>query len=388
MRRLDVLLMVLCVGVLGGVAWGEDATPGITMEEAEAWGKAFEGVVRGGDVKAIEGMIDVAGFRRRLFEGLPIKDAEEGGLGLIDQSALSFASFFDLDERESFDLVRVRDVGGEYRVLYRAVTYKGDVSYYCVVLARGDGGEMRAVDVAENTVEPFSSIIVPMVLGKLAEDGALDPYRLNQEQRRWVEHFEIMQMMLNHREDGAYAKAYHAYGELPVVIRENQMLMRQAIYLVGQFDEVAYAALCKRYLELYREDPMTALVLESYLWEIGQYETYIEAVDRLDRYLGGDVWLDVLRGDGYLRTDEIQKAEFCFRRAGAVVPDQTRSYVGLMYVGRFREDYALIAEGMTEIKRILGGDFKDVREMPSLKEFVASEEGKKWLAEHQPAGAE
>ncbi len=393
MRMRKVFVVLMCVGVMGSVAWGQAepteegaAAKKITKAEAEAWGEEFTEMTRDGIGFVADGMINKPAFKRRVFEGLEVLPE---GREFVENLQYRFwfgVQSAGVQEGEYFRVLRVREVDGQWHVLCRHVSGDGELGYHDFVIARDSAGDIRAVDYMGNCSEFHSATIRMSMTIVLARQGYLDVEKLDEKTRLMFENWDAFVKMMELNGSGRVAEAYSAFAALPEGVRHSEMAMPVAIDIAENLESDDAKALVKRYIELNQNDLDPVLEYGSYYLDLEMYDLYFKSIDRLDRHLGGDGYLDLLRGDGYAVQEKYEQAAACYRRAGGVVPELGEAYWGLLRVGLDTTNHVMVAEALTLLKQKAGIAFEDVRHVPALEAFVASEAGKEWIAEHQAEG--
>ncbi len=385
MRKREVLMMVMCVGVMGGVVWGESKP--IERAEAEAWAARFGAAMEGQRGGQIDALLDVGQMFDRSVKGLAgprdfVRGLRQGFMSqpVGQQLAQAIAG-------GSYRFLNMRQERGVWYVRFRLLPGTGGLNYHDVELGRGSGGEVVGVDVKPaSTGEWMSESLRRMWLGALAHNDRTVLDRLRGKDKTWVSHIDEVSALMRFVQTGRHAQALRQYEALPEAVRDMKLVMLSGLMAAGEVDEAKYMVIMNRYERLYAGDPSVVLIsLDLYLMR-KQFDRYFELVDQLDKMVGGDGFLHLYRGSGYLERGDLVKAEAAFAKTIAACPTLEDGYWAMIDLALRTQNHALTAKTLTGMQKHAGVELLDLRTVPEYAGFVASEEGKKWIAEHQAEG--
>ena len=106
-------------------------------------------------------------------------------------------------------------------------------------------------------------------------------------------------------------------------------------------------------------------------------------LDHLDRSVGGDPYLDVLRGTTHAAAGDFEKSVTALERAIAAEPTMENAYFSLVNTTLMFDQHALTAQSLDRITAKFGYTW-ELEDVPDYARFLASEEGKRWLRANRP----
>ena len=380
MRRLDVLVMVLCVGALGGVAWGEEAKPDISLEEAEAWGRRLATAVTTGDWDYVEGALDKKGFLERSTEGVGFSDEKRRAMVQSSMSKPLGVEIFGRARGGPCTYLSARHEDGVCRVWYRIIPSDGGFEYYEMLLARGEDGLIRATDYVWGlTGELGTESRRATWLGILAHERPSIRNGLEGRMKAYVESREVMSRIEELSQRGEKLEALRLFANLPIEQQSHPQNVFSGLNLAREVHPASVDAVYNGYARLNRGDISVDMLAMLHYQHEKSYRAMQAAVDRLDERVGGDPYLDVIRGHGYRAAGELDTARKRYLSAIEREPTLVEPHTALLEMGLVGEDYALVAEMLTALDKLMPGKIRDVRQYSAYAGFVLSAEGKRWL---------
>jgi hypothetical protein len=179
---------------------------------------------------------------------------------------------------------------------------------------------------------------------------------------------------------GHARKALEAYAALPSDVRTLKMFLevrRQAAAGVGKD---AHESALDDFAELYPNDPAMPFVDRDRCYLQRDFEGFRQAVDAMDRMVGGDPYLNVLRANAYVAEGNLPAARKAAEAAVAGEPGLPKTHWTLVDVALLQRDFAEVARTLTRMESQLGVVLRDLRLNPAFADFFASPEGLAWLA--------
>jgi hypothetical protein len=375
-----------------GAAAVADVSGPVTEEGAKKFGADMEAAARAG-----------APAINRLIDWDSLVDASTGGLGVAEKSRQEFKAGIksgidepgefagklasDVAGGGSYDLLHVHEVGGRRRAMFRQIDWEGMVNYQDYILARGADGKVRAVDFDVFSLgEPLSTSYRRVFIALAAHDlrGSLE--RLTSFESDLVKSLDKIEAMGQAQANNQPARVLEIFDQLPPSLKKEKVweLGRiRAALMVG--DEAKYAAALDEFLANHPGDPGADLVSIDASTIKKQYEKALEGVDRLDKAVGGDPYLDTLRGNIYLEWEKPDKARKAGERSIREAPALAPAYTVVVAATLRTKDYDATVATLRQMKKQFGQvHLEKLSDLQGFDEFSKSpqyEEIKKELDE-------
>jgi hypothetical protein len=185
---------------------------------------------------------------------------------------------------------------GEAWPLYRSIGV--GVNYVAFRPGKDAKGKVRAVDMYSFMAGQASSAVMRDLLDTLLERSASENVKLDEKMTR------IRTATLAGKEDEARA----ILATFPPEVRAKKGLMVQRVALSASLPPAEYQQALDEYAKLFPGDPSLDLVAVDGHWLRKDYASSLAAVDRLDRTVGGDPYLDGLRAMLHDQAGDLDKA--------------------------------------------------------------------------------
>jgi len=313
--------------------------PALTEEQSRAVGKAFVAALEDGcDADAIDQMIDADALATRASEvsSLPREDFVEM-LGKVNLGAGMCLRPGQFDQAR---VLRVEADASPHHVLVRR-NGPGGFSYLDL-LVRADDGEARIVDVMLFAAgQHYSESLAD---SREALEGVSNVEMLNNR--------SITARVNNLEAAGKFAEARELLNKLPESVRTSRIVMLRDVLLAARVGPEALDEAQAAFAKKYPDDP--ALLLQSidrYMLQ-KRYDEALAAVDRVDDLVGGDTYLEVIRGNIQRLRGNHEVARGHFEAALQSEPDLAEAHLGLLEVALSTRDYLLAAQSFTALRNL------------------------------------
>lgn len=282
----------------------------------------------------------------------------------------------------SYTLLRVCHVDGQQRVLFRMLS-AGAVNYHEYFLVRYPDGEVAPEDIynylaGERISESMRRrIIIPSV-----ENNRVRSF--SDEDKRAI---LLLNGMIRSIQAEKFAEAITQFQKLPKNVQERKSILimyMQATMQRGEAGEQAYLAAMEKFRRLYPSDASLDLIAIDYFFLKKQFDALVQAIDRLDRSVGGDPYLNVLRGNVYLEAGKFASSRAAYEAAIKAEPNLTEAYwarIALSLTERNHDDTLTWLKTIVE-KRAAGiGDLTTISDYADFVKSPQHTRWQKWYAE-------
>jgi tetratricopeptide (TPR) repeat protein len=361
------------------------ATERPSDDEVQTLIASIESHVDARDIEGFNAEVDWNAILDRALDGLPLKP---GSAAEFRKEILRTATSHDLsiigqifkqlDSGGSLRLLRVRDHEGGFELLYRLIPDTG-VTYYAFRLAKQPNGKVLIVDIYPFiSSEYFSAKIRHGAMAFVEYESRNVWQKLTRREVAFIEHSPTRVKMKKAALAGRFDEAWQLLESLPEEIRYHRSTVSAAVMVGQQIDEGRYAAYLERVRKNYPNDPSLDLTLLDLYGLKKQWNKFQEGLDRLDQMLGGDPYLDVMRGLGYDEEGKHAEAKQAYASAIKALPDEEHVYWFAIASSRNHGEFADMAARLDALAARFGMTFENLETEPVYAEFVKSPEYAEW----------
>ena len=373
-------------GPAPGAAVAKPAGPPVTDEQCKEFADAMKAAVVGNDGQQLAELVDwdaileasTADFAVPVASRKGFIDGAKGSLnqptGPMQQIAKQIGG-----QESRFTFLRVHDgEDGSRRVMFRILA-DGGVNYVDFLLARRPGNRVRAVDLfvfmsSELMSKTLRRAFVPVAAH--ANRGVLE--RLAGSEGEFMKNLPTIEKMNASLRDGRPKEVLAAYKTLPPGLRKDKNFQLMRLRAAQAVDEGEYAAAIEDLRKEHPDDPCIDMIsIDGYTFK-KDYRQAVACVDRLDKAIGGDPYLNVLRANLLLEVPDLDAADRAARAAVAAEPTLVDAYWTRVAVTLKRKDFAETARLLGQITRRFHIQVADLTAQPLYAEFVKSPEYEEW----------
>jgi hypothetical protein len=348
---------ILLVAMLLAACKGEVAPPVVKPIDAAAttaFAEELKGVLIPCDAGRVNALIDYDTMGRIAVAGMP--QAQAVLKGFLDKArSVGFgAGICGTDQRPvAHRYLGLWSKGDESWPLFR-ILVEGNVNYQAYRPGRDKDGKVHIVDYYN------------FMTGELTSDtmrGMFDAMsgKLGQAEKALPVTERMRAAMLK----GDHAAARTAIEQLPSSLRQTKAIMIQDITISQKEPGDAYQRAIESYAARYPGDPSLDLVSLDGLYLRKDYAGALAAVDKIDKAVGGDPYLDSLRANLHAENDDLDKAVHHAKQAVTREPELETLWTTLLGVHVLRKDVAQTLATMDEMGTRFGTQFD--------QEFIASQ---------------
>jgi tetratricopeptide (TPR) repeat protein len=390
-----VCLLVVTAGCNKAAPKPDTPAPGVkgagshpTTEEVQQFADKMTKAVEAADSAEINRLIRLLDLVERSISDFGLSDKQRRSFMHGLSEALPRGTFGDqilkASKDGSYKLLRIHNVDGRQRALFRMLGADGEVSYHDYTLARYPDGEVATEDIyIYLTGEPFSQTMRRLLAPMLESKG----FRGRDAEQ--LKNSETLKAMTQAMRAGKFEQAMAQYHTLPKKVQEEKAILiyyTQAAKKRGEAGERDYLAAMELFRKLYPKDASVDFISIDYFCLKKQFDAATGAIDRLDQAIGGDPYLNLPRGTVHLEAGRFGDARAAYEKAIQLEPELTDAYwvrIGLAVKEKNHTDTLTWLKAIVEKRSV---ELQDLINVPQYAEFVKSPqhtEWQKWYAERR-----
>ncbi len=354
-------------------------------DECLAFARAYEQALVEQDVEAVSSMFDWDAmlkiatantdasekFRQNFITGAK-RGTKQGGLPEVLVNLIR--------QGGSIRLLHVHKVGEGKRVLFRVLLSSGGVNYHDMVVIERPSGKVLAINLyAFASGEMVSQSTRRMFLAAAAHDSRSFLQKLVKSDKEYIKHIDKYGQMMQCVQTGKCKQALAIYDKLPESIREEKTAMWAYLMAAQQVDEKRYLQAIGAFRKAYPNDACLDMVLIDHYLLQGKYDRALKCIEALDKAVGGDPYLNVMRANIYVERKDLANARRLAEQTIEEAPDIVDGYWVLINVTLAERNFGDTAKWLTKIGEEFAIEFEDLTTIPEYAEFVKSPEYQKWM---------
>jgi tetratricopeptide (TPR) repeat protein len=185
---------------------------------------------------------------------------------------------------------------------------------------------------------------------------------------------------------GQFTEAIAHYRKLPEKIQENNWILVTYLgALSRQLDTPAedYRAAVEKFRKLYADEVALGLISIYYYSHRDKYDEALKAVDRLDKAVGGDPFLNVVRGITLAGAKRYKEARVAAEKAIREEPTLEDAYWVRIDVSLRERNYADTLEWLKKMVQACQAPVDNMATDPDYAAFVQSPQYREWQEWYQ-----
>lgn len=356
----------------------------ISDEEAREWGEALIAELQAGQDSTLSKLIDWWALADRATSGIDAPEKFRAGFsqGASNSAGAGFAGQLrkEIKQGASLHLLRIREIEEQPRVLLRLISPGSGVSYQDHALARHADGHVRSVDLfiyvtGETMSEALRRGYFQVALAQKKDLLS----RITGKENLLVKHLNEFQQIAEHIQAERYAEALQVYAGLPAELQKDKFIQVLRLRAAQGAGDVEYRAALEDLEKLAPTDgSLDLLMLDGYFLK-QEYRKAMRCVNRLDKALGGDPYLNVIRANLYEAEGKPEKALSAIQAAIEGEPDLIDPYWTLVTLQLHAHDFDAVVETLNQVSRQFSIQFQDLTQIPEYSEFVMSPQYQEWV---------
>ena len=341
MRALSIVVAITCalVACKSSNPPARKVSPP-TPTEAEAFAKELATKMSPCDSAALNAVLDFDMVITRAVAG---RNIPRGAVKQIKREAPRIGAKFCAELGDaSYTYLRTQTVDGSPQPLFRVITGTA-VNYHQLELDKRDG-VIRAADIylygtGERLSDTFGKLFDSMMETSVRDAG--------QAMRR------VQRLVA--AED--YEQALVALKAMPDKLRRSKPLMLMEVQIASNLDdESKYLAAIEAYGRAFPNDPSLDLVMVDGAYLRKEWDEVLRLVDRLDKRVGGDPYLDLLRAESLGESGKRAEAIALAKQATEAEPTLEQAWWQLLTQQAAARDHASAIATLVVLRDKFGAD--------------------------------
>lgn len=399
-RCLVLLWMAVVLGQVGcqrGVPNAASPAPAmkvtgapITEAEAEEFADRMTQAVAARDAAAIDRLVRMGELGERLVSdlGMPAVQRKaflEGMSNSLQKAGIGQQILKSIEGGGSYKLLRIRTLDGRPRPLFRLIGSDGAFNYHEYTLARHKDGQVGAEDMyvyasAESISQTLRRLIIPTLASRPGMGG------LNKIDPQEVSRLEAFGTMGKAARSGDFKSAVAAYRKLPKKSQEQKPILLMymlATSHLGADGEADCLAAMQLFHDQYPNDAANDFISINFYFLQKRYAAARKSIEELDQTLGGDPFLDVMRGNAWMEEGRFDEARQAMEEAIQKESDLANAYWARITLSLRENKHDDTLLWLQTVVEKCSDEVESLSEVPEYAEFVKSPqhgEWKKWYA--------
>jgi hypothetical protein len=368
-------------------AWGADApanTTEITADQARQFADRVEKTLHAKDASFFQSNFDDAALISKAARGLTISSAGLGGFSSTFKVGAKFSETIVAVEAKGadFHLLNVGVPDQQPRPLFRVLNGPG-VNYIEYELAKSADGQIRMVDMYYfSTGEWISQTAHRLLLSLAASENRNALQKLVGTDNDYVTHLSQILAFEQQSNSGQWQQGLATYGALPTSLQQEKTLMFLWVVDSRQAGDGPYAGAMEAFAKAFPHDPSLMLMQIDALTLKNQYDQAFATINQLDQRVGGDPYLDFLRGSTRIAQGQTAEGKRFITQATVREPRLTKPWFTLIGLALQDKDNAEIARLLEESELKGGISWTKVSTSAVYADFVKSPEYAAWHSTH------
>lgn len=368
-------MVLALVALINPAARGAAAPAAGGVGEYVTMCREIEAAVTTGDGEAFDRYFDLETFLEAVSVGMNPEMRAGFKEGMRQTLRIGRQMHDSLGPSGHYRLLRMHSVNGAPRALFRTVGQQG-LNYHDLVLGRDKAQKVCFTDfyayasgeLMSDTIKHLTAQIVPPQPGQ-----PLDP-----ESAALLRIGEVRQLVAANRG----REAVDLLNTMPAKTQQLKIMQLLRVTAAVQISEPEYMKALESYRKLFGDDPSADLVsLDMHLMK-KSYDQFFAAVDRLDKAVGGDPYLDTMRCAVYVETGDLATARKCADKSATADPKLFEAQDALLTVAIKQKDHPTTVKQLDLMERDFGLKWKDLRTVDMFADFVKSPQYQDWAKRH------
>lgn len=342
----------------------------VSAEELKVFAKKIDSLTQNGGWAEIDQFyFDEAGFADKISKQLNLNATDKAEFleGLTDQGLFARIGL----SVSGFEYLRTHKVKNEQRFICRVLLEEGTINYFDLIVEKKNN-QLKIVDFYSFMFTDYYSNVMGNLLLAAFPDSEFEKASMKE--------FKNLQKMVKAKQTGDFAKAVELYKQLPEKLKQDKVSLGIRLSAAQQVSIEEYKDAIDDYYKYYPNEPgLNLLLIDRYIID-DDYEKALEAVDKTDSIVGGDVYLELYRANINTYLGNYLLSKNSFEKFLAKFPGYIDAYPVYVSILLVYDEYAKAIEVVKNCKENYNFDPLKELSQEDYPEFYASEEYKKYKA--------
>jgi tetratricopeptide (TPR) repeat protein len=277
-------------------------------------------------------------------------------------------------------LLKVRDVSGVPRPLFRTIQQGGLTGYCELIIATGADGKPRVIDgFVYSTGLTLSEFMRLMFMPPEESLKVLNELRAPTPADLMYSK-ESLTKLANLSGEGKHAEAMEHFRKNKAEFRKDKLAFSLALRISALVSAEAHIATFEEFEKEFPGDPAVRFNRSDALKMAGKSDQALEAVDAIDREVGGDPYLDVIRAQILAEAGRMEKAAQAAKRCTDAEPALAEGWYSRVNLLLAKGDWDGSAKLLTEGDRHIKLESSRVSQLSRFDEFKTTKPYEAWMA--------
>lgn len=287
----------------------------------------------------------------------------------------------------TYDFMELKKNNKTVVAVFRMILPGGrGVNYHEYILAKTKSNLVVAADIyVYLTGETLSKSIRRNLITALAESKSAQGVKLSESEQLFVKNISTVKELTTAVSSNKSTEARELLLKLPATMRKDKAV--QSLMLTTYRNASSFNTVLDQVRKANPDDVfMEMLAIDAYAGQ-KKYEKAIESIDKISARVGGDPYLAILKGRMHLNLGQREEGEALIREAVELDDQLLSGYWNLISFALQDQDHGETLKLLKIIDERFKIKFRDLKEIPSYKNFIASSEYKEWIAYRQETAA-
>jgi tetratricopeptide (TPR) repeat protein len=351
------------------------------QDTPEAFGEQLAGALANNNAPFLRKHFDTDGFIALVVKGYESeKEFNKGFIQGFKQQAV-LASLGQQLAGSTIDLLRVDDgKTAKPKVLIRLLMPSGALSYLHCHIHKKDG-VYKLIDFYNyGAGDKASRLVRRLYLGSVlamrqqAGRGSADL-------PDYILHMQKIHEAMKLSRTKQFKKAYQTLHQVPHKVKKEKLFLLTQLQITFEYDDKLYKEAIDAFLKHFPNDPAADLQAIDYHFLRNDFDASLKAIDRLDKRVGGDPYLHVMRAATYATAKKPKEAMDHYKLAVKKEPTLVVAYEGAMGLYCQDKQFEKAVGVLARLEKLTGPlHLAAIGEEFGMKEFAASKEYKAYRA--------
>ncbi len=360
----------------------------LSEAECRAFADTVAKAIATGDQAKLNGLIDWDAFFKRISMGwdIPAKASQDtlSGLkeGMQQPTGVTGQLIQNSKQGGSFSFLRTRQNHGRQVILFRMLkpSSEGGFNYMELVPQRSADGEVRMSDIYVYLSGEFLSATLRRALLPIISSGSrtfLD--KLLTGEKDYVKDFPKWTQATQLLNQGKFKEALTILKALSPETQQQKLVLLMRLRAAQAVDEKEYGEVLEDFEKFFPHDACLDLIsIDSYVLK-KDFAGAMKAIDRVDRSLDGDPYLNVMRANMCEAQGNLQEAKRLAQKAVDQEPTLLLAHQSVLGYAVALKDHDETLAQLKSLDQTFQMTFNDLTKIPAYSDFVKSPQYQKWL---------